>query len=104
MKKYFAISLALILALCLATPALAVTPDLDIPDMPAIPDISDDIDFGGIDFGGIIGDWFGANPVPPLVPTEPAEPTEPVEDTDAPIGGCWFDWIDWILDWLWWMG
>lgn len=101
MKKYFAISLALILALCLATPALAVTPDLDIPDMPAIPDISDDIDFGGIDFGGIVDDWLEENPVPP---TEPAEPTEPVEDTDAPIGGCWFDWIDWILDWLWWMG
>ena len=98
MKKYFAISLALILALCLATPALAVTPDLDIPDMPAIPDISDDIDFGGIDFGGIVDDWLEENPVPPLVPTEPAEP---VEDTDAPIGGCWFDWI---LDWFWWMG
>ena len=97
MKKYFAISLALILALCLATPALAVTPDLDIPDMPAVPDISDNIDFG-IDFGDIVDGWIEENPVPPMVP---AEPTEPVENPDAPIGGCWFDWI---LDWLWWMG
>lgn len=92
MKKIITISLALALVLCLATPAYAVTPKLDVPDMPEVPDISDDIDFG-IDFGGIVGDWLEKNPTPPLTPTEPAEPTEPVEEPSAPIGGGWFDWL-----------
>lgn len=98
MKKFFAIMMALALVLCLAFPARAVTPELGVPDMPEIPDISDDIDFG-IDFGSIIGGWFEENPVPPLVPTEPAEPTEPVEATPAPVGGGWFDWL---RGWPWW--
>ena len=106
MKKFIAIMMALALVLCLAIPAHAVTPDLDVPDMPEIPDISDEIDFGGIDFGGIIDDWFAENPIPPLtptdpveVPTEPAEPTEPVEEPSAPIGG---GWGDWLRGWPWW--
>lgn len=104
MKKFFIVSLALILVLYLATPALAVTPDLDVPDMPEIPDIGDDIDFG-IDFGGIIDGWLEENPVPPLVPTEPveepsapAELTEPVEVPTEPVG-----WFSWIQSWFWWM-
>lgn len=95
MKKIITVFLALALVLCLAIPAHAVTPELDIPDMPAVPDISDDIDFG-IDFGDIIGDWFEENPVPPLTPTEP---TEPVEEPTAPVGGGWFDWLRF---WNWW--
>lgn len=100
MKKIIAIALALVLVLCLAIPVHAVTPELDVPDMPEIPDIGDNIDFGGIDFGSIIGGWLEENPIPPLVPTEPvevptepAEPTEPVEEPSAPIGGGWFDWL-----------
>lgn len=98
MKKIITIFLALSLVLFLAIPAHAVTPKLDVPDMPEVPDISDDIDFG-IDFGGNIDDWFDNNPVPPLTPTEPAEPTEPVEEPTAPV---FDDWFGWLRGWNWW--
>lgn len=93
MKKILCMLIALLMVISMAVPAFAVTPDLDVPDMPEIPDISDDIDFG-IDFGNIIGDWLGANPVPPLVPTEP------IEEPPAPVGGGWFDWL---RGWPWWV-
>lgn len=97
MQKFIVILLAVMLVVSMAIPAHAVTPDLGIPDMPEIPDISDDIDFG-IDFGGIVGDWFEKNPAPPLTPTEPEE-TEPVEEPPAPVGGGWGDWLH---GWPWW--
>lgn len=113
MKKFIAIMMALVMVFCLATPAQAVTPELDVPDMPEIPDISDDIDFG-IDFGNIIDDWFNENPIPPLVPTEPVEvPTEPAEpeetepqfdfytelDMDTPGVRSM---INWLREFFWW--
>lgn len=98
MKKIITIFLALALVLCLAIPAHAVTPELDVPDVPSVPDISDDIDFG-IDFGSILDGWFAENPAPPLTPTEPAEPTEPVEEPTAPV---FDDWFGWLRGWNWW--
>lgn len=95
MKKIITIFLALALVLCLAIPAHAVTPKLDVPDMPSVPDISVGIDFG-FDIEDIVDDWLEENPVPPLTPTEP---TEPVEEPTAPVGGGWFDWL---RGWLWW--
>ena len=116
MKKIIAILLALILVLCLAVPALAVTPALPIPDMPEIPDISDDIDFG-INFGGVIGDWIEEHPMPPMLPIEFTEPTVPpigiVRPTEPPapheqMGEMVMEdiparrgWMDWLLDWCW---
>ena len=42
MKKILAILLAVLLIACLAVPAYAVTPKYEFPDLPEIPDISDD--------------------------------------------------------------
>lgn len=75
MKKIITIFLALALVLCLAIPAHAVTPELDVPDMPEIPDISDKIDFG-IDFGAIVRRWLEEHPIPSMKPIEIIHPTE----------------------------
>lgn len=40
MRKIIALLLALLLILAMDIPAFAVTPKLDVPDMPEIPDIS----------------------------------------------------------------
>lgn len=103
MKKIIAIALALTLVLCLAIPAHAVTPELDVPDMPAVPDISDDIDFG-FDIGAIVDDWLEKNPTPPLTPTEPEE-TEPQFDfyteLDMDTPGV-RSMINWLREFFWW--
>lgn len=43
MKKLIALTLALTLILSLAAPVSAVTPALRPPDLPEVPDISDDV-------------------------------------------------------------
>lgn len=96
MKKLIAILLAVMLVVSMAIPAHAVTPNLEIPDMPEIPDIGDDI---VIDIPeDVFDDWFEEHPVPPLVPIEP---TEPVED-EPPVPD-YSDWITWFRGWFWWM-
>lgn len=91
MKKILAILLALILVLCLAAPALAVTPALPVPDIPEVPDIGDDITIEIPD--DFWDDWFEANPGPPLVPTEP------VEEPPVLIGSGWIGWLRDLFRW-----
>lgn len=82
MKKILTILLAVLLIVALAAPAHAVTPDLGVPDMPEIPDISDDIQIEIPD--AVFDDWFREHPVAPL----------PVQLKDG--------WMDWLRVWRRW--
>lgn len=92
MKKILSIIFAMVLIVSMAAPAFAVTPGLEVPDVPEIPYIGDDITIEIPD--EVFDEWFDEHPVPPLVPTEPVEP--PVES----VPGGWFDWL---RGWLWWI-
>ena len=90
MKKNIAILLALLLILSMAVPAAAVTPPLDTPASPTVPDISDDIHVEIPD--EVFDDWFDEHPIviePTEAPTEPAEEDEPTRT----------DWRDWLRGW-----
>ena len=90
MKKIITILLAVLLILSMAIPAMAVTPPLDTPASPSVPDISDDIHVEIPD--EVFDDWFAEHPIviePTVEPTEPAEEDEPTRT----------DWRDWLSGW-----
>ena len=90
MKKIFAILLAVMLIASMTVTTHAVTPPLGVPDMPEIPDISDNIEIELPD--GVFDDY-----IPDLTPEEPTEP--PVEEPEYP------NWCDWVKGWMeWWKG
>lgn len=100
MKKITAILLALLLIMSLAMPAFAVTPPLQVPDMPEIPEIEVEIDIPD----QVFDDWFEENPLPDIdieveIPevTEPTEPTEPPDQDEVCI---WHGWYQWCMDFL----
>jgi len=62
MKKIICIMIAVMLIACLAVPAYAVTPKYEFPDLPEIPDISDDVKFGFRISGSFWDDWFAKHP------------------------------------------
>ena len=63
MKKILAIALAVLLIAAMAVPAYAVTPKYEFPDLPEIPDISDDVKFE-IDIPDSFWDkWFQEHPI-----------------------------------------
>lgn len=62
MKKILCTLLALLLIIGMAIPAYAVTPSFKIPDMPEIPDISDNIRFELP--AGFWTRWFDEHPLP----------------------------------------
>lgn len=63
MKKILAILLAVLLIMAMAVPAYAVTPKYEFPDLPEIPDISDDIKIE-IDIPDSFWDkWFQEHPI-----------------------------------------
>lgn len=96
MRKIFVILLAVLLILAMAIPSMAVTPPLDTPAIPRVPDISDDIHVEIPD--EVFDDWFAEHPIviePTEAPTEPAEEDEPTRT----------DWSDWLSGWRpWWKG
>jgi hypothetical protein len=61
MKKLITITLALLLIIGTAIPAHAVTPKMEIPKLPEVPELTPDFSF--IDFGKIIEKWFEIHPV-----------------------------------------
>lgn len=83
MKKIFAIILAVMLIASMTVSTYAVTPPLNVPDLPEIPDISDNIEIELPD--GVFDDY-----IPDIVPEEPIEPEEPVYP----------DWCDWAKGWF----
>lgn len=83
MKKIFAILLTVMLVASMTVTAYAVTPPLGVPDMPEIPDISDNIEIELPD--GVFDDY-----IPDIAPEEPIEPEEPVYP----------DWCDWVKGWF----
>ena len=83
MKKIFAILLTVMLVASMTVTAYAVTPPLGVPDMPEIPDISDNIEIELPD--GVFDDY-----IPDIAPEEPIEPEEPVYP----------DWRDWVKGWF----
>ena len=56
MKKIITFLLAVMLIASMTVPVYAVTPELDVPDMPEIPDISNDIDIDIPD--GVFDDYI----------------------------------------------
>lgn len=88
MRKIFAIILTVMLIASMTVTTYAVTPPLGVPDMPEIPDISDNIEIELPD--GVFDDY-----IPDLTPEEPTEPEEP----EYP------NWCDWVKGWMeWWKG
>lgn len=83
MRQIFAILLAVMLIASTTVSAYAVTPPLGVPDMPEIPDISDNIEIELPD--GVFDDY-----IPDIAPEEPIEPEEPVYP----------DWCDWVNGWF----
>lgn len=61
MKKIITLTLALLLVLSMAVPAYAVTPDLQPPDLPDVPDISGSVNVELPD--KVFDDWFAEHPV-----------------------------------------
>ncbi len=62
MKKFIIFVLAIMLVASMAIPAYAVTPSIGVPDMPEIPDISDNIKFELP--SGFWQRWFAEHPLP----------------------------------------
>ena len=97
MRRILSILLALTLLVSLLlifvfpVPASAVTPPLNVPDMPEIPDISDDIEVNLPD--GIFDDYIPDIELPDM------EPTEPPVDT-GPCYPSLCDWLDWFRQWF----
>lgn len=92
MKKLiiFVITFAMILAL--AVPAYAVTPPLQVPDMPEVPDISDDVH---VELPDSAFDGY----IPDIDAELTEDPTEPPAEAD----NCTTTWRDWLWNWYrWW--
>ena len=99
MKKILALLLAVLLILAMAIPAFAVTPDLEVPDVPEVPDISDDVEIELPDdtFDGYIHDIDIDIDIE--LPEDPTEP--PVEEN--PNRPC-FNYCEFLKGWFeWWM-
>ena len=100
MKKILTILLAVMLIASVAIPAHAVTPDLGVPDVPEIPDISDDVHIELPD--GIFDDYIPDIDIDVDIDVE--IPTEPEPDHPAEKPGCpdWHAiakrWISWWID------
>lgn len=92
MKKISPILLAVLLICTMAFPAAAVTPPLQVPDMPEIPDISDDVEIELPDSA-----FEGYLPELDIEVTEPTEPTEPPDQEEVCI---WHGWYQWWKDFL----
>lgn len=93
MKKIIVFLMALCLIVCMTVPVFAVTPPLNTPAIPRVPDISDDIHVEISD--EFFDDWFAEHPIviePTEAPTEPAEEDEPTRT----------DWSDWLSGWRQW--
>ena len=87
MKKILAILLAVLLIVSMAIPAAAVTPKLQIPDVPKIPDISDDVRLNLPD--GIFDEY---------IPDIAAGVELPADEQQAPD-----NWPEWLQLWYqWW--
>ena len=73
MKKLITIILALMLVCSMVVPAHAATPRFEIPNVPEIPDISDNIKFEFPD--GFWNSWFNNHPInwKPLVKAPEAD-------------------------------
>lgn len=91
MKKIITFLFALCLIVSMAVPVMAVTPDLNPPAIPTIPDISDDVEFELPDsaFDGFIPD----------IEIETEAPTE----APAEAAPCVPGWYDWLLGWYRWL-
>ena len=61
MKKILALILAVLLIMAMAVPAYAVTPKYEFPDLPEIPDISDNIEIELPD--NFWSGWFKEHPI-----------------------------------------
>ena len=95
MKKFTALLLALCLIVCMAFPVMAVTPDLNPPAIPTIPDISDDVEF---ELPDSAFDEF----IPDIefdVENETEAPTEAPAETKLPD----HIWVDWLRVWYRWI-
>lgn len=85
MKKLICILFVLMLIVSMTVSAYAVTPPLGVPDLPEIPDISDNIEIELPD--GVFDDY-----IPDIAPEEPTEPEEPVYPD-------WCDWVKGCFEW-----
>lgn len=87
MKKLIIFVLTIVTVISMAIPAYAVTPPLGVPDVPEIPDISDDVHIELPD--GIFDDY-----IPDIDVELPIEP--PVEKPVCPdwhaMMKCWIGW------------
>lgn len=99
MKKIIALFLVLLLILTMTVPAYAVTPPLETPASPTVPDVEVHIDVPDSAFEDYIPDINIAVEIPEVTeaPSEPAkEPT--AEEACAP------NWHDWFRGWYsWWL-
>lgn len=94
MKKIIPILLALLLILSMAIPAAAVTPPMQVPDMPEIPEIKVEIELPDSAFEGYLPDLD-------IEVTEPIEPTEPPDQEEVCIWRGWYQWWMDVLARLW---
>ena len=95
MRQIFAILLIVMLIASMTVSTYAVTPPLNVPDLPEIPDISDNIEIELPD--GVFDDYIPD--LTPEAPTEPPAEDPPVEEPEYP------DWCDWVKGWFeWWKG
>lgn len=94
MKKIFAILLTVMLVASMTVTAYAVTPPLGVPDMPEIPDISDNIEIELPD--GVFDDY-----IPDIAPEEPIEPEEPVYPDWCDLVKGWFEFWKGIVEKHW---
>lgn len=91
MKKILAFILALLLVLSMAVPAAAITPPLQVPDMP---EIKVEIELPDSAFEDYI-------PEISIEVTEPTEPTKPPDQEEVCILRGWYQWWKDFLARLW---
>jgi len=63
MKKIIAILLALLLILSMAIPVAAVTPTLQVPDVPQISDIKIEVKLDEQVYENAVQKWFAEHPI-----------------------------------------
>lgn len=99
MKKILALLLAVLLILAMVIPAFAVTPDLGAPDVPEIPDISDDVE---IELPEDIFDGYIPDIDIDIEIELPEDPTDP--PAEPPIEPPHFNYCEFLKGWFeWWM-
>lgn len=90
MKKIIPLLLSLLLILSLALPVAAVTPTLQPPDLPEVPDISGSVHVELPD--KVFDDWFEDNPAPILKPVNFKPVTIELQPVSRP------SWWEWLVD------